>query len=172
MNDTLKELQAFLKPGSGWIIAAVISIVLGCIYLIPLPFLSVPCFLFAVFSFWRKVSIQKAFLSRMKQDTTGILNDFAASKAMLNGKLRLGSRYAFGKGGKSEAAYADMKQIYQRIERVYFVESSRSLLYVDKDDKKHVLCTIPTRGQADQELTVIFAYLKHINPDIILGYKK
>ena len=173
---TIKDVEKYLKPGQGWTVTAIVFLVLAPIYLAGLPWMSLFCLAIAALFFWLAYSAKKKLRALMTDmEATGeqgrILQDFAAAQSVFNGELRVGHHYLFGKGSGIVLRYGEIKQIYQHVQRSYFIETARTLQYVNLNGKTKVLCKIPLRDKGKDQVLQLMAFIQSKNPTVKLGYK-
>lgn len=100
-----------------------------------------------------------------------IVNDFEKANVVLDGNLRLGMVYIFGKRSSRLLKYEDIQQAYIYIHKTNGIEDERDLRVVDSQQKTFDLCKLKKRGKNMDELNSVVNYLLLRNPNIKLGYK-
>lgn len=100
-----------------------------------------------------------------------IVNDFEKSQEVLNGKLRLGMVYIFGKHSNTILRYEDLRQAYIYVHKTNGVEDERKLRVVDIHEKTIDLCKLKARGKNMEELESVIKYFLYRNPNIKIGYQ-
>lgn len=97
--------------------------------------------------------------------------DFDNARDVRGGSVKLGDKWFFMKHKHRVVAYTDVKQVYQYIQKRYFIEVERSLRYVDANGRTRTMCKLDLRGKSDEEVKqIMLAILSH-NPNVKLGYK-
>lgn len=174
MNSaTIKDLTKYIKPGNGWKVGAIVCVVLAVIYMAVLPVLTVTCLVIAALCIWRYVAAQKKMEAQLESSGAleRVLADFASAKSYFKDSLRVGNYYLYGKNHGRMVPYGDIKQVYQHVQRTYFVESARNLTYVGPDGKARALCKLPLRDKGKEELLQVLAVMLSKNPNIKVGYQ-
>ncbi|MBQ9762487.1 MAG: hypothetical protein IJV82_05345 [Oscillospiraceae bacterium] len=112
------------------------------------------------------------YLKKLESDSRfpQIQEDFARSFPMFNDTLRFGNTWIFRKG-KKILTYADIRQVYQHIQKTNFIESERRLVYVNRNGKIDTLCNLQLRGKSDEELMKAIALIHSKNPGVKIGYR-
>lgn len=97
--------------------------------------------------------------------------DFQSARQMMKGKLRPGNQYIFRKHRAKLLEYTDVVQVYQKIMKKNFVETSRNLNAVLKNKDTIVLCELKSGGRSDEEMKQIIVHMCLHNPGILVGFK-
>ncbi|MBQ9045253.1 MAG: hypothetical protein IJ112_04840 [Oscillospiraceae bacterium] len=179
------EKQAFinfLRPKNQWLmvvfgglclLCAVLALVAGggfisLLFLIPgglLPYVAV-----------REQSAYRNWVRSAESSgaLTGYLEDFRAAEQVANGNIRFGRQYLYARNAEKVIAYGDVLQVYQRVHKTNFVESSRNITAVVRDGdktKEVALCQLALRGMGDEVVRDVVGRLLYRNPSIKVGYK-
>lgn len=173
---TAQDVQKYLKTGNGWMVGTILCAVLALVYLPMLPFLSVLCLAIGALCFWRRTVVKRKLREQLEgldgsAEQSRILQDFAHAQSVIGDTLRVGQHYLYGKGSGRVVAYSEIKQVYQHIQRTNFVETARTLQYVNTDGKTRVLCRLPLRDKAKDEVLQVMAFILSKNPNVKLGYR-
>ncbi|MCF0135565.1 MAG: hypothetical protein HUJ69_03990 [Lachnospiraceae bacterium] len=173
-----KELEAFLGPGKGTIVAAIIVAALWT----PLSLLTDPTMMIGVvivvvlillYYIVPAVRLKKRLdAMEMRGDLLRAYMDFKMAQPAFGGKLLVGNEYLFGKKVGGIIPYWEISKVYQYIHRTNFVEDNRLLKAVLPDGKKAVdVCKLPRRGKGDAELAHIIEFIQSRNPAVHVGYR-
>lgn len=98
-----------------------------------------------------------------------LLNDFETGGKAFNDTLRLGQMFLIGKGTGSIVSYRKIKRIYQSLHKVNSPKEKPSLMIEVENNLTFALCEIPQKGQANDEVSQVLAYIKNMNNDIQIG---
>lgn len=104
-------------------------------------------------------------------ELSAVLEDFSASKQMVQDKIRIGNKYLFGKGQGQVVRYRDIQQLYQYVFKQNGAEGSRQLRYIGTDGKMHTLCELLPGDKSKDDVVQIMTIVKSKNPAVQLGYK-
>ena len=100
-----------------------------------------------------------------------ILADFSQSYSLVDGKVRLGQRYVFGRKTGALVRYEDIQKIYQYIQRYMFIETYRDLRYVNPKGKVKSLCQLKRGKKSQDDVLKIMGFIQKKNPSVHLGYR-
>lgn len=177
MNSvTVNDVEKYLKPGGGFIVCAVLFAFMTLMFLTIMPVGAVVSAAITGLCIWGHIRAVKLLKSQLESmQSTGeldrVLQDFAAGQSVFDDNLRVGNYYLFGKKHGGVVRYGEIKQIYQHIQRTYFIETARSLQFVDVNGKTRVLCKLPLWDKAKTQVLQVMAFVQSKNPTVKLGYK-
>ena len=130
------------------------------------------CVLVYVLSRSRLNKIIQAYAQRYGGKT--LARDFGKSQTVLNGFLRVGEEWLFGKRTNTIVRYDQISKIYLYIHRTNGIEDSRMLTVV-ADGKTRNLCKVPAKGvfkkQNHPDVEKVIRYVVYKNPHVHVGYK-
>ena len=126
---------------------------------------------------WLGTSSSKEFKAHIQAlessgEMTHVLADFAQAQPLVKDKVRMGQNYIFGKGENQIVRYEEIRQVYQYIHKRNFVESDRSLKYVNSKGETKELCVLQLRGKSDEAVKQIVTMILMKNPNVKVGYNK
>ena len=175
-----KELKKYLTAGvGGWWVLTGFAGALVVIYLISLAMGNdvEPAGL-VVFLIMLAVSLipQLVTMGKMKKlaedpNLPAMEQDFRMAQPLRKGKVRFGRYWIFVKGRRAPVMYAEIRQVYQFIQRTNFIESARTLRYVDTKGRTKDLCKLDLRGKSDAEVRQMFQMILARNPGVKIGYR-
>lgn len=91
------------------------------------------------------------------------LADFAASQKILEGNLRMGQKYLFGKGSLRIVSYASIRRAYmENADRRG--QNPRDLRYEDQDGQSYFICQLDPMGKSHMVLDDIYRRILKKNP--------
>lgn len=122
---------------------------------------------------WSTIQDRKKMFREMEEtgEIQRVLSDFETALPLVNGNVRLGQHYIFGKGKARIIRYGEIRQVYQHITRRNFIESERCMKYVDSKGKTRDMCNLLLRGKSDEDVMRIMLVIQAKNPTVKLGYK-
>lgn len=128
----------------------------------------------AVILLWSQISSSrrtKAYIQQLEESgrLDIVLQDFSRAQKYLDDNMRFG-RQLYCKNCLP-VTYDRIGKAYQQIKRRNFVETNRFLILLDTNGKQIASVTLKLKGKSDQELTMVMAKLKTLNPQIHLGYR-
>lgn len=175
-NEMEKCLQKYLRPSAAMIVVGIIFAAIGLLCVTVTPVATLVCVGFGALMIWVGSSSRKEFNNQMKQfqesgELSRVVADYASSMPLVDGRVRLGNGYIFGKGQGQVVSYGEIRQVYQHIHKKNFVENNREMRYVDPRGKVKTLCELKLRGKSDEDVIRIMAVIKAKNPSVKLGYK-
>ena len=111
------------------------------------------------------------FVKELESDTNlpQITVDFERAYPMRNDTVRFGNTWIFPKGQEKVVAYSEISEVYLNIvadSRELF----RTLMYVDTEGKKSVLCGLELNGKSNAEMDTIMNLIRSKNP-MVKGYR-
>ena len=175
-----KELKKYLTAGvGGWWVLTGFSGALVVIYLISLAMGNdVDPAGLVVFLIMLAVSLipQLVTMGKMKKlaedpNLPAMEQDFRMAQPLRKGKVRFGRYWIFVKSRRAPVMYAEIRQVYQFIQRTNFIESARTLRYVDTKGRTKDLCKLDLRGKSDEEVRQMVQLILTKNPNVKVGYK-
>ena len=175
-----KELKKYLTAGvGGWWVLTGFAGALVVIYVISLAMGNdVDPAGLVVFLIILAVSLipQLVAMSKMKKlsedpNLAAMEQDFRAAQPMRKGMARFGRYWIFVKGRRAPVLYSDIRQVYQFIQKTNFIESARTLRYVDQKGRTRDLCKLDLRGKSDADVRQMVQMILMKNPGVKIGYK-
>lgn len=127
----------------------------------------------SIFLFWEGFQERKSLAAIIKNSDNQelLVNDFEQSQEVLNGQLRLGMKYIFGKHSNRLLKYEDISQAYIYVHKTNGIENERKLRVIDSHQQTIDLCKLKARGKNMDELESVINYLLTRNPEIKIGYR-
>ena len=185
-EEKMNELKKYINPkswglcivGVVFLAMAVFLIASGAVTEGGKSLFAVAIFLLGgVGMFWSGISGHKEYKTKMAElENSGelgrLLSDFGAAQSFVDGKIRLGQTYIFGKGQGHWITYGEIRQVYQYVHKKNFVENGRQLRCVNSQGKTLTLCDLKLKGKSDEDVYKIVAIIKTKNPGVIIGYNK
>ncbi len=178
--ERTKPLRDYLKTDASIVGCAVPLLVLGVALMASGEILGIVVGLFLlgmgcmmIWTYYSNVrALNQAFqeLERRGQ-LDGVLRDFAESHPVLNGELRLGVNYLYGRRCGHLLSYGQITKLYQYVHRTNFIEDRRELKVSAGLEKELTLCKLARKGKADEELKTVLGFILLKNPTIHIGYK-
>ena len=100
-----------------------------------------------------------------------LMEDFQTAIPMRKNSIRLGNKWIFQRGKCKYVNYMEIRQVYQYIKKVNFVENERSLMWLDSKGTARTLCPLEIGGKSDDEMRQIILMILAKNPNIKIGYR-
>ena len=101
-----------------------------------------------------------------------VLMDFTLAKPMVDGKIRLGQHYIYGRNSGVVLRYTDISQLYLQINRYMFIEIARTLMYRPNGSKKAFpLAKLKTGKRSQEEVNLVVNFVHQKNPSVKIGYR-
>ena len=175
-----KELKKYLTAGvGGWWVLTGAAGALTVIYLVSLAAgndvdpmgLGVFLIILALSLIPQLVTMGK--MKKLAEDPNlpAMEQDFRMAQPMRKGKVLFGRNWIFVKGRKTPVLCGDIRQVYQFIQKTNFIESARTLRYVDTKGRTRDLCSLDLRGKSDEEVRQMVQLILTKNPNVKVGYK-
>lgn len=100
-----------------------------------------------------------------------MLREFAVSKDILNGKVRSGENYIFGKGSGSFFRYRDIGWVYRHNVSYVIIPIRSEVMIGDNKGKIERFCKLKLSNQAGgEEIKALAALIHAKNPQVLLGF--
>ncbi len=100
-----------------------------------------------------------------------VLIDFRDAADYLDGELRLGNCWCFGRGYGIPTPYGDILRVYQQAPKANFTGDSCLLMAVTTSGMTKVLCKLPLGGKGDQAFNHALTFMLSQNPTIQIRYR-
>lgn len=186
MQPVSKEvLQKYLRPTISYLyyvtggflifcMAAVVAVGGAEGNLIIVPILFTALSLYLIYDGYR---LQKQLSDRIAAaeksgELNYILTDFTFAKPMVDGKIRLGQYYIYGRNTGTMLRYSDISQLYLQVNRYMFIEIARTLMYRPTGSKKTFpLAKLKTGKRSQEEVNLVANFVFQKNPSVKIGYR-
>ena len=181
-SETKRALQAYSRP-DGWkmiALGAVFFLIYATAYLVDtsLPvWVNIIFLVMGILLVWQGIAAYTGFSKQIRKleamhTVPDVYTDFAQSSVMIGDRLRLGKRYLFGKNTGHIFEFGEISRVYQYIHKTNGVEDRRELKVKTTRGKELILCRLPLKGKADEDIMNVAAIIKAVNPAVEIGYKK
>lgn len=130
-------------------------------------------FIFSIEGIIKRIRLGKQF-RRLEQygEMSKVLSDFEYARPMLDGKVMMGSDYAFGKKCGVIIAYADIDRVYEYVHYTNSIRDQRMIKVKLIDGKHYDLCHLKVfKKKFEEEMAIIQTILER-NPSVQVGYEK
>ena len=104
-------------------------------------------------------------------ELNAILLDYDKGAQYMGGHTRCGDTYILAKGSGNIIKYADIIQVYQKVTKKGFAETSRMLIAVTKDGKTSKVADLKVRNKSEEDMKQIVIEIVKRNANVKLGYK-
>ena len=127
-----------------------------------------------VFCFFEGIYKSVKFRIQLRNwESTGemyhIIRDFERARPMYDGRIMMGTKYAFGKNCSVAIAYADIERVYEYVHSTNVIRDQRILRVRMINRHTHDLCHLKVyRKKPEEEMAIIQTILEH-NPSVKVG---
>lgn len=102
-------------------------------------------------------------------DMYDILRDFESAEPMYDGKVMMGTKYAFGKNCGTAIAYANIERIYEYVHSTNGIRDQKIIQVKMLNRKTHNLCYLKVyKKTVEKEMAIIQTVLER-NPAVKIG---
>ncbi|MBQ7835703.1 MAG: hypothetical protein IJ389_00430 [Clostridia bacterium] len=108
---------------------------------------------------------------RSRKEMDEVLKDFADSTAKMDGKVRVGKKYIFGKKCGAVIAYDDIRRAHHFIRKNYGYSQKRFVEIFTLDGGKHKLCKVNANDTTLTEAQQLMELLKERAPKADVAVK-
>ena len=182
MNED--SFKKFIHPGYGALYAAGVITALTVVIAIICWNTGSPVLVFLigfgialiiVYSWFSLCKEYKRFLSlhTEKGDLDQIVQDFSNAKSWFNDKIRTGENHLYSRFCLEHMIpYQSILNLHEYVHKINGGEDRRNLVAVLNDGKSTDICSLPTRGKANAELSELFLFMHLKNPNVTFGYEE
>ncbi len=119
-----------------------------------------------IMRFFSQVSYLKG-----RNEMTAILADFASAEEHMDGELKIGKKYIFGKRSGYILSYDDMKKLHHFVRKKYGNKRKRFIEAFSFEDNKIKLCKVSDTEKMLKGADEVMHIVKELAPDAEISVK-